>query len=248
MNILIKIKQSIPNSITSLNLLSGCISIILAFEGNLVYAAYLIGIAAIFDFFDGFAARILKAYSDIGKQLDSLADVISFGLAPSVILFKLLQKTLLIENISIENIDTISLLILLSSFLIAIFSALRLAKFNIDTRQTNSFIGLPTPANAILLASLPIIIIHHELLNDIILNKYFLLLLIVVQSFLLVSEIPMFSLKFKDLKFSNNKFQYILLLIALLLIVFYNFAAIPIIIFSYIVLSIINNLIINKNR
>ena len=248
MNILIKIKQSIPNSITSLNLLSGCISIILAFEGNLVYAAYLIGIAAIFDFFDGFAARILKAYSDIGKQLDSLADVISFGLAPSVILFKLLQKTLQVENISIENIDIISLLILLSSFLIAIFSALRLAKFNIDTRQTNSFIGLPTPANAILLASLPIIITHHELLNDIILNKYFLLLLIVVQSFLLVSEIPMFSLKFKDLKFSNNKFQYILLLIALLLIVFYNFAAIPIIIFLYIVLSIINNLIINKNR
>lgn len=249
MEIFNKIKRNIPNGITSLNLFSGCLSVVFAFEGNLIYASYFIGLAAIFDFLDGFAARILKAYSNIGKDLDSLADVISFGLAPSIILFKLLQKALNIDNLLIENIAFSSLLILLSAFLIAIFSALRLAKFNNDARQTTGFIGLPTPANAILIASFPLILANNcnTTVYQIILDKYFLLFSIFFLCFLLISEIPMFSLKIKDLKFSSNKFQFILILSSLILIIFFKFTAIPLIIFFYIILSLINGLIL-KNK
>jgi CDP-diacylglycerol---serine O-phosphatidyltransferase len=248
MEILKKIKLNLPNAITCLNLFAGCISIMYAFDGELKLASLFIGIAAIFDFSDGFAARILKAFSALGKDLDSLADVVSFGLAPSVLVFKLYQKSMFIENVPIGNIEFVNLIFLCSAFLITIFSALRLAKFNVDLRQTTSFIGLPTPANAILIASIPFIITgdHDNIISNFFLNKYFLLLFIVIMCYLLISEIPMFSLKFKDLKFRNNIKQFTLIISSFVLIIFFKFAAIPVIIFLYILISIINNYIINK--
>ena len=234
--------RHVPNFITSLNLLSGCISITLAFEGKLDWAAYMIGIAAVFDFLDGMAARLLKAYSEIGKQLDSLADMVSFGVAPSAILYALI-KIALIKNSLLSGMfstDPIQEALAFIPFLIAVFSALRLAKFNIDERQTSSFIGLPTPANAILIASLPLIIANQDpFLENIILNKYLLIGLILVLSYLLISEIPMFSLKFKHLKWKENEFRFIFLALSFVLIVLLKFTAIPIVIFTYILLSVV---------
>lgn len=224
--------KHIPNAITCLNLLSGCIGIVLAFDGKTEQAAYAIIIAAIFDFLDGFVARWLKAYSEIGKELDSLADVVSFGLLPAVIVYQLFLQA--------PQLGILSEYLNFSAFLIAIFSALRLAKFNIDTRQSENFIGLPTPANALLVASLPKIIAEGStFLSAYILNPFFLFIFSIGTSLLLVMEIPLISLKFRNFGLNENIFRYILLLSGLIFILIFNFAAIPIIIFTYIILSII---------
>src|ERR1700761_3733388 len=159
-----RVKKHLPNAITCANLFSGCVGTVFAFEQNLVFAAYALFLAAIFDFFDGFASRVLKSFSGIGRDLDSLADMISFGFLPSVIVFELFLQSPQIPNISIY--------LKFISFLIPVFSALRLAKFNTDTRQAEIFIGLPTPANAILIASLPLIIQQYPGLSKFILNPY----------------------------------------------------------------------------
>ena len=225
-------KKHIPNGITCLNLLSGCIGIVFAFEGKLEYSSYAILIAAVFDFADGFVARALKAYSDIGKELDSLADVISFGLLPAVIIYQLFLQA--------PQIDSVSQYLNWSAFLIAVFSALRLAKFNIDTRQSENFIGLPTPANGLLIASLPMILAGDNVfISSYILNPFFLFLFTLGMSALLVAEIPLMSLKFKSYKISENLLRYALIASALLLILIFNFAAVPIIIFIYFLISII---------
>ncbi len=268
---MLKIKNSIPNFITSLNIAAGSLSIFFAFEGLTDLAAYLILIAAIFDFLDGMLARLLNAYSDLGKQLDSLADLISFGLAPAVIIYHIMKSTLLIDKLYLSNIESLKLLFLFSVILIPIFSALRLAKFNIDIRQTTSFIGLPTPANALFFASIPIISAQNPFdpFLFLIYNKNILLGIIIVSSFLLVSPIPMFSFKFKNLKLKENSIRFIFigLIIAILFLVgsnkanllwsiiinfritdllieiFYILArALPLIIFLYILLSIIYSL------
>ena len=263
-------KKHIPNFITSLNLFSGCIAIAFAFAGYqyVWIAGIMIFVAAVFDFLDGLAARMLHAYSELGKQLDSLADMVSFGIAPSVIVFQLLNTSIgkvdpssefsdLLSKINGINIlnqfftyKPIELLITFSAFIIAVFSALRLAKFNIDTRQTTSFIGLPTPANAILFASFPLIL-HFEssiLCNSIILNTYILLTLVIIQSALLVSEIPLFSLKMKSLKWADNKTRYIFLSLSIILLAILHFKAIPFVILLYIVSSIINNFFCHKEQ
>lgn len=243
-------KKYIPNTITSFNIASGTISIILSFEGFPMLAGIFIFIAAVFDFFDGFMARLLKAYSELGKQLDSLADLVSFGLAPGFIVYNLLRSCLLLpEKIEPENMDFTKLAILSISLLIPIASAFRLAKFNIDTKQTNSFLGLPTPANAIFFASLPIILgLKLNLLTyGIILNLKFLIPAVIIFSFLLVSRIPMFSLKFKNYKFSNNLIRYSFLFISLLFIILLNIKALPFIIIFYILFSLVTS-IFNKNK
>src|ERR1035437_963744 len=196
-------KKHIPNFITSLNLFSGCVAIAFAFAGYqyVWIAGIMIFVAAVFDFLDGFAARALKAYSEIGKQLDSLADMVSFGVAPSVIAMQLLNTSIgkmdshlpfsdlssIISGYNASNnfatYSPLDFIITFSAFIIAVFSALRLAKFNIDTRQTESFIGLTTTANGMLFASLPLIL-HFDssvLFTNIILNTWVLLILIVVQ-------------------------------------------------------------------
>ena len=177
------IKKHVPNFITCLNLFSGALAVYFAFQANYELVLILVLLAAVFDFLDGFAARLLKAYSPMGKELDSLADVISFGLAPGAVAFSMLQASELPQWLAFAG------------FIIPVFSALRLAKFNIDERQSSSFIGMPTPANAIFWIGLGYS--YHENLAQ---QPYFVLGFIALMSLLLVSELPMFSLKFKNLK------------------------------------------------
>ncbi|WP_439880407.1 CDP-diacylglycerol--serine O-phosphatidyltransferase [Pontibacter sp. MBLB2868] len=227
-------KKHIPNAITCLNLFSGCLALYFAFQGQLVYTAYLVALAAVFDFLDGMIARVLGAYSEIGKQLDSLADMVSFGVVPGAVMFMLLQKT----GNTIVGLPTDKVAFV--GFLITIFSALRLAKFNIDTRQTTSFIGLPTPACTILVASLPLILEHGDLIHyEIILNPLVLIGLTILLSFLLIAELPLFALKFSNLTWQDNSLRFIFLILSLILIALLKFAAIPLIIALYILLSII---------
>ena len=228
-------KKNIPNFITCLNLFTGCVAIYIAFQGNLVLAAYLVGVAAVFDFLDGMLARLLHAYSEIGKQLDSLADMVSFGVLPGVIMFQLMRKSAMADpDTSLYQAELFPFL----AFIIIIFSALRLAKFNIDTRQTTLFIGLPTPANTLFVASLPLILAADQFnLGRYFMNQYVLLGLTLVLSYLLVAEIPLFALKFKNLAWKDNATRFIFLLIAIPLLFLLKFAAIPVIIVLYVLLS-----------
>ena len=229
-------KKHIPNFVTSLNLLSGCVGIGLVFGGNIITASYMIGIAAIFDFLDGMIARLLKVKSELGKQLDSLSDLISFGMLPGIILFYLLNNIFSEADNFIKFVPYVA-------FLIPLFSALRLAKFNIDDRQTESFIGLPTPANAIFIGSIPLILVqqNESIINNLLSNPGFLIILILLLSFLLVAPLPLFSMKFKDLKWKNNSIRYIFIILSVILFPILLFVSIPIIILLYVLLSIINN-------
>ena len=232
-----RIKKNIPNLITLGNLTCGLLSILFAFEENLALAGGLIFYGAILDFFDGFAARLLKVNSEIGKQLDSMADMVTFGVAPGILMYQLIAMTN--ENqLGISHELTIALI----AFLIPIFSAIRLAKFNIDTRQTISFIGLPTPAAAIFIASLPIIEANYGVK----LSTELLIGTTVILSLLLVAEIPLFSLKIskgENLKSQLNIIRILFLISSVILLFILKFAAIPFIVILYIFLSIINNLI-----
>jgi len=233
-------KKHIPNIFTCLNLFFGCIAVVMIFRNRLETASFLVIGAIIFDFFDGMTARMLKAHSPIGKELDSLADVISFGLVPGAILYSLFKESnpsLIFAN---ENFLR---LFQFFPFIVTVFSALRLAKFNVDVRQTESFIGLPTPANTMLIISFPLILNHDQFhLTGLILNPYFLVIISVVQSYLLVAEIPMMALKFKSFTWKNNKYQYILISSFIILFLVFNYVAIPLIIFLYLLLSIFNNM------
>lgn len=223
------ITRHIPNALTCMNLFSGCIACVMAFHANFEMAMLFIVIGAVFDFFDGLAARLLHAYSNIGKDLDSLADDVSFGVAPALIVFSLFKE--------INYPDYLSFLanwLPYVAFLIAVFSALRLAKFNNDTRQTTSFIGLPVPANALFWASLIAgckpIASYHPLLT---------LALVCLFSWLLVSEIPMFSLKFKNLSWKDNKIAFIFVIISAILLITLKIAGFAAVIVWYILLSIL---------
>jgi CDP-diacylglycerol---serine O-phosphatidyltransferase len=233
----------IPNLITTINLLLGCISVACALQDELILASLLIFAAGILDFLDGVAARLLHAYSEFGKMLDSLADAVSFGVAPSFILFELLNASVIrnSQEMTLSSMNWVHFLVSYTAFIIAVFSALRLAKFNIDERQTSSFIGLPTPANAFLIASIPIIINDNETLMNLVLRTYVLIPLIFILSFLLISEIPMISLKFKNLSFKDNKSRFILILASLLLLIFLKITAIPFIFVLYLSISLIDN-------
>ena len=235
-----KIRQHIPNTITLLNLISGSAAIIQALEGNLHIAAMLVGLAAIFDFFDGFAARLLHVKSEIGKELDSLADVISFGLAPGVFLYILLKN-----NEALSEFHMLANIIPYLAFLVSAFSARRLSKFNLDSRQTDSFLGLPTPANAIFIRSLSLISGKHALQDAGIItliagNIWVQLMLIPISCVLLVSEIPLFAMKFSHgFSFAQNKLRYVFLLLAAACFITLQWAGIPAIILLYILLSLI---------
>lgn len=231
------VKRQIPNTITGLNLISGCLAIIQILNGELYIGAIFILIGAFFDFFDGLSARLLKVSSDMGKQMDSLADMVTFGVAPSLIVFKIL------ENNNLESLKYFALII-------AFFSAFRLAKFNIDTRQSSTFIGLPTPANALFWLSIPLSLKFNDegVISELITNKYFVLIFSFLLSIFLVSEIPMFSLKFKSLKFKENKTEFSFIFISIILILFFHVQAILFIILAYIIFSIFKLIIIKKNK
>lgn len=215
-------KKHIPNFITSLNLFSGCVAVFLAFNGNYQGAFIAILIAAVFDFLDGFAARMLKAYSPMGKELDSLADVISFGMAPGAIVFSLLNETGINEWLPYL------------AFLIPVFSGLRLARFNIDERQTSSFIGLPTPANAIFWAGLA-----FSFSDFLVTNLWILVVFTLLFSYLLVAEIPMFSLKFKNLAWKDNQIQFLFLIGCAIILAIFQLNAFALLVGWYILLSVI---------
>jgi len=220
------IKKHIPNAITCANLFSGCIGIVYAFNGALEIAAYFVLLSGIFDFFDGLVARALNVKSPIGKELDSLADMVSFGFLPGVVLYKLLGTS----DFSSEYLPYFG-------FFVTVFSALRLAKFNIDTRQTEDFIGLNTPMNTLLIVSLPFIQRDYP---QIINSTIFLLALTVVLSFLLVSEIRIFSMKLSNLSWNHNKYKYSFLICAIVLAMVLKFVAVPFILLLYIGFSIVH--------
>ena len=225
------ITRHIPNTLTCLNLFSGCVAAVMAFRAQYDWALLFIVIGAVFDFFDGLAARALHAYSPLGKDLDSLADDISFGLAPSVVVFSLLRQMPYPDYMA-----AVAPYLPYSAFLIAVFSGLRLAKFNNDTRQTTSFIGLPVPANALFWASLAA---SCGWAGDGTLHPLLLLVLIGLSSWLLVSEIPMFSLKFKDLSWAHNKLRFVFLLVCVCLLVFLQVQGLAACIVWYVLLSLL---------
>ncbi len=257
------IKKHIPNIFTLGNLLCGCIGVVLALKSSnhLGYAAYLIGIACIFDFLDGFIARQLNSTSEFGKQLDSLADIVTFGLLPSIILYQMLYLSFEINNIDWINcngtipdfaayIDCTLLenLYQYPAFLITLFSALRLAKFNIDERQSTRFIGVPTPANAILIASFALIVNAGPSEETLLLifNPFFLYGTILIMSGLLVAELPLIALKFNTYSWKGNEFRIVLIGSSIALFVLLGVKAIPIIIALYILLSVIETFVSNK--
>ena len=228
------IRKHIPNSITCLSLISGCTASVMALHGDLLLALTWIIIAAVFDFCDGFAARLLKAYSPMGKELDSLSDMVSFGFAPGMIVYWLLS-----EAAPGLPCGSLNAYVPYLAFVIPTFSGLRLAKFNIDERQTTSFIGLPVPAHALFWGSvgysvLPII--HHD-------EPLFVAVTVVlafISSYLLVSEIPMFSLKVKSVAWKGNEFRYILVACAILFVAIWGLLGIAGTILLYIILSLFN--------
>jgi CDP-diacylglycerol--serine O-phosphatidyltransferase len=236
------IKKHIPNFFTALNLLSGSIAVPFIFSQRLSLSAWLICLAAVFDFIDGFAARLLKATNSIGKELDSLADMVSFGLVPGLILYMLIQTPL--KTLPVD--EGLRLILPYSGLLIPVFSALRLAKFNTDDRQIHEFIGLPTPANAILIASFPLMLSSPAIITgfklqgviSLLQNPYFLTFLSLVLSWLLVSGLRLMSLKFKTYTWRENKARYLLLILSLLLLVLFHYFAVPLIILLYLFLSL----------
>jgi len=232
----------VPNTITLMNALSGCVSIVFAFTGNLTLSGLFILLAAVFDFFDGMAARLLHVSSAIGKELDSLADDISFGVAPSAIAFMLVNQCLNPSGEDFSQLPVGTILLCLIPFVMAAFSALRLAKFNLDERQTDKFIGVPTPANAMLWASLPFIIKFNAdgFVARYIVTPEVMLPLCIVMSFLLVCELPLISLKFKTWNFADNKIRYIFIAICAVLIVTMQFASIPVILAVYVLISVLD--------
>ena len=245
--------KQIPNIFTLLNLFFGCIAIVFALQNSieitadgqfvrlteeLYYASLFIGIAAVIDFLDGFVARALNASSEMGKQLDSLADVVSFGAAPSIILYQFLRMSFIREN---EGAET-SMLWLMPAFVFACAGAYRLARFNLDTEQSFGFKGVPIPAAGLVVASLPLIYwnMQTEMVYTILMNKWFLYGLIILLSFLMVSKLPLMALKFKDFSIKSNLPKFILVGIAVATVLLLKWLAIPIVFIAYIILSLLH--------
>ena len=244
-------KKHIPNFITLLNIFCGCVATVFAVINQLELVAFFVFLGVIFDFFDGFAARVLDVKSELGLQLDSLADMITSGLVPGIVMFQLFAMSIsggwndnLVSQWSDANLwlgFKLNLLPFLG-FLITLASAYRLAKFNIDENQVSSFIGLPTPANALLIISLPLILLYqnNDFLNDIILNQWFLIGITLLSAYLLNSKIELFALKFKNWTFHDNALRYIFIIMSLVLLITMKFLAVPVLIAFYILSSVIS--------
>ncbi len=233
----------VPNIITSLNLVSGSLAVIFAIDGHLIWAGIFICLAAVLDFLDGVAARLLNAYSELGKELDSLADMVSFGLAPAAILFTLLEFSLFGKNQPIWNISAqwYQWVILFSALLMPVLSAIRLARFNTSHSNETYFLGLPTPANGIFWASLGLMleIPRYQEIFKLIYSTQTLLLLGIFTSGLLVVSLPMFSLKFKNLNIKSNWYRYLFLILSLLLLSAFHIYGLAMTILLYIFLNIL---------
>jgi len=237
------VKRHIPNILTLLNLFSGLVAILFLFQQNWKMAALMVSLGIFFDFFDGLAARSLNVSSKLGLELDSLADMVTSGVVPAFVLFLLIQQA---TGVSVMNDFHFDLKHILpfTGFFVALGSAYRLAKFNIDERQTASFIGLPTPANALFIMALPLIIYEQDFpcLSEVLFNPYTLVIISLASTYLLNAEIPLFSLKIKGaFHWQDNLEKIVLIIISILLLIAFKYLAIPIIIMIYVFLSIVTN-------
>lgn len=230
-----------PNLLTLLNLLSGCLAVLYAVNDQIKYVVLFVLLGVFFDFFDGFVARLLNVQSDLGTQLDSLADMVTSGVVPGIVMTQMLLKAsgqqILIHINGLENIPYFALL----GFSITLSSCYRLANFNIDINQKEQFIGLPTPANTLFILSLPLMYQYEEYnyINFIFENKYLLLFITLLSSYILNAKLELFALKFKTFGFAENKLKYIFLILSSVFILIFKLAALPIIIIFYILLSML---------
>ena len=236
-----KIKKHIPNLITLGNLFCGTIATIYAVQADFVFAGLFVILGILFDFFDGFAARLFHVSGELGKQLDSLADMVTSGVVPGIIMLKLIEVNTI--NASNSFFDNSILGISLVGLVLTLGACYRLAKFNIDTRQSDSFIGLPTPAMSLFVISLPLIQQYSniEFALNLITNNYFLIAITILLTYLMNAQLPLFSLKFKDYSVKSNLIKYVFLTASLLMIIFLQYISIPLIIIVYVVLSVISN-------
>lgn len=232
-------KKYIPNALTMGNLLSGCIAVLFAVQDQMEYVALFVALGIFFDFFDGFFARLLKVQSEVGLQLDSLADMITSGVVPGIVMYQLLLDATDIPWGA--SVDAYHFNMAYLGFMVTLASAYRLAKFNVDDRQTNSFIGLPTPANTLFIISIPLILIYGEyaFAKAVFTNPYALIGIAIASSYMLNAEIHLFALKFKTWDFGKNKVRYVFIFISILLIIFLQYLAIPLVIVLYVLLSLI---------
>jgi CDP-diacylglycerol--serine O-phosphatidyltransferase len=242
------IAKGLPSFFTSLALISGCVSVVIsATRGDLTLAGYFILVSAVFDFVDGMAARLLHSMSEFGKQLDSLADVISFGVAPAMILYRLILHSFTGGSLPGEG-DLLpwQVVVLYSPFLVAAFSALRLAKFNLDVKQVKSFRGLPTPANALFIIALGFASESgSSFMQEVAFSLPFLLVTIVLSCFMLVCNLPMFSLKLSSFGFKENSLRYLLVTCSLIMLAVFRLPALAAIILLYILLSMADNRLVH---
>lgn len=229
------IKKHIPNSITLLNLFCGCMAIVFASRLDFEMAFYMVCLGIFFDFFDGFFARLFKVSGPLGLQLDSLADMVTSGVMPGYIMFHLLTNS--------QHEISASPWIPFLGFIITLGSCYRLAVFNLDTRQTNSFIGLPTPANALFILSLPLVLKYSNslIVLEIFTNQGVLLAITLFSAYILNAEIPLFSLKIKKFNLKDNALQIVFLALSFLLLIFFQYLGIPLVIIGYVLLSIVSN-------
>jgi len=231
----IRLKQHIPNAITCCNLISGCFSILFSFSGMPLKAAIMIFAAGLFDFLDGFSARLLHAQSPIGGDLDSLSDVVSFGVAPGCIMYRLICEGMVDPIWPMGRVSLFACF----AFLLPVFAAIRLAKFNVDNRQTSSFIGLPTPPMALFMASLPLAFWQLGLLGKPVLNPYLCLGMVLLFSFMMVCNRSFFSFKMKKVSWKGNEVKWIFLILAIAGFAVFRFVALPFVLLLYILLSVL---------
>ena len=233
------IKAQIPNAITLLNLFCGCIALVFASEMDFKMALFFVALGIFFDFFDGFFARKFNVSGPLGVQLDSLADMVTSGFVPGFVMFKLMSNDACFGAESYFSY---------LGFIITLGSCYRLAKFNIDERQSDSFIGLPTPANALFILSLPLVLLSTEVvfIHDILRNPWVLLAITALSAYIMNAEIPLFSLKIKNFSFQKYKLQVFFLLVSISMLVVLHYLAIPLVILTYVILSVITNAVQNK--
>lgn len=239
---IMNIKKHIPNLITLINLFCGCIAVVFVSQADYLMAFYMVCLGIFFDFFDGFFARLFKVSSPLGLQLDSLADMVTSGVVPGYIMY-----TMFLKSANPNDLMASSFIPFLG-FIVTLGSCYRLANFNIDTRQTDSFIGLPTPANALFILSLPLVLQFSDslMIFEILSNHWVLLGITVCSAYILNAEIPLFALKIKKFTVKDNVLQIVFLLVSLLLVITLQYIAIPLIIIFYVLLSVMNNLFLKK--
>ena len=239
------IQKHIPNAITLMNLFCGCIAVVFALNNDFEMAFYWVSLGIFLDFFDGFFARLFQVSSPLGLQLDSLADMVTSGVVPGIVMYQLMGSSSSFPQWgwSMEPWPFLG-------FLITLGSCYRLANFNIDTRQTDSFIGLPTPANALFILSLPLVIEFSNsfFVLELLTNPWILLVITLLSVYMLNAEIPLFSLKIKKFSFKENALQFSFLGASLLLLVFFKYLGIPLVIVLYVLLSVANNAFSKMNR